>query len=251
MKHKPSSGPFIPIFHQKEVTSTMDQARVLIKKTLPPFAVYADTQTVGRGRWGRLWHDQSRGHPPNLMVTFVLHKNQLNDKIISDLCAKLALCVPVSLMLFLKDSGRVCQIKWPNDVLFKGAKAGGVLIEMDDCHVFIGVGLNTLFSPTGLSQNVTHLDLNIERTFLIQKIYTGIMAQAKRDLAALIATWRCYSFLKLGDKIAISNTNGVQLHAKYIDIDSKGFLLYKDPNGRDTKTNTGDVIVINSKEFEI
>ena len=45
------------------------------------------------------------------------------------------------------------QLKWPNDILFGGAKLGGVLLEMTGdaagtCQVVMGIGLNVSMSHT-------------------------------------------------------------------------------------------------------
>ena len=60
----------------------------------------------------------------------------------------LSLATGVAVARALADCGLpAVQLKWPNDVLFSGAKLGGILLEMTGdaagvCQVVIGIGIN-------------------------------------------------------------------------------------------------------------
>ncbi|WP_432736273.1 biotin--[acetyl-CoA-carboxylase] ligase [Maridesulfovibrio sp. FT414] len=47
----------------------------------------------------------------------------------------------------LKDLGVEIQLKWPNDILIDGKKAGGILIEERDGVIMVGIGLNLAYAP--------------------------------------------------------------------------------------------------------
>ncbi len=47
----------------------------------------------------------------------------------------------------LKDLGIETQLKWPNDILIDGHKAGGILIEERGGVVMVGIGLNVAYAP--------------------------------------------------------------------------------------------------------
>jgi len=103
-----------------EVDSTNDEAaRQLAAGRTAPLIVLARQQTRGRGRLGRTWHSEANGNlyasfafrprvPPSRMPVFTLWMG-VN---ICELIANFAQLTP--------------GIKWPNDILFDGRKAGAL-----------------------------------------------------------------------------------------------------------------------------
>lgn len=100
----------------------------------------AEQQTAGRGRRGRQWVSP---YASNLYLSLLWEFSQGAAAL-----EGLSLAVGVAVARAL----RACavpnvQLKWPNDVLYGGAKLGGILLEMTgdaagNCQVVIGVGLN-------------------------------------------------------------------------------------------------------------
>jgi BirA family transcriptional regulator, biotin operon repressor / biotin---[acetyl-CoA-carboxylase] ligase len=100
----------------------------------------AEQQTAGRGRRGRQWVSP---YARNLYLSLLWEFSQGAAAL-----EGLSLAVGVAVARAL----RACavpsvQLKWPNDVLYEGAKLGGILLEMTgdtagNCQVVIGVGLN-------------------------------------------------------------------------------------------------------------
>jgi BirA family biotin operon repressor/biotin-[acetyl-CoA-carboxylase] ligase len=109
----------------------------------PPEAILlvAEHQSAGRGRMGRNWHSAA-----GASLTFSLGMPLLPAD-----WSGLSLAVGVSLADSLAPpthAGEQLQLKWPNDLWFKGCKLGGILVETaswgDQRYVVIGVGLNVL-----------------------------------------------------------------------------------------------------------
>jgi BirA family transcriptional regulator, biotin operon repressor / biotin---[acetyl-CoA-carboxylase] ligase len=46
-------------------------------------------------------------------------------------------------------------LKWPNDVLVRNGKISGILVEQVDDALILGVGVNVLEAPGGVSYNVS------------------------------------------------------------------------------------------------
>ncbi len=102
----------------------------------------AEQQSSGRGRRGRLWVSPF-GH--NLYLTIAREFNHG----ISEL-EGLSLVVGLSLIRVLKRNGfDELAIKWPNDVLWRGKKLAGILLEISG-------------DPTGLTQVLIGLGLNVK-----------------------------------------------------------------------------------------
>ena len=100
----------------------------------------AEQQTAGRGRLGRTWVSPFAGSVYlSLMWEFSQGAATLQG---------LSLGVGVAVVRALESLGfEGVKLKWPNDILYDGAKLGGVLLEMAGdaagvCQVVVGVGIN-------------------------------------------------------------------------------------------------------------
>ena len=100
----------------------------------------AEWQTQGRGRRGRPWHSM-----PGAALTFsLLWRFQQGAGFLSGLSLAVGVAVCRALAtLGVGDAG----LKWPNDVLWRGRKLAGILIEMHGDMLgpsasVIGIGLN-------------------------------------------------------------------------------------------------------------
>lgn len=102
--------------------------------------IAAEWQTHGRGRRGRPWHSM-----PGAALTFsLLWRFQQGAGFLSGL--SLAVGVAVCRALAALGAGEA-GLKWPNDVLWRGGKLAGILIEMQGdmlgpSAAIIGIGLN-------------------------------------------------------------------------------------------------------------
>lgn len=148
--------------------STMDAARERIAdgrvrleaNTVACACVMAREQTAGRGQRGRTWYAQPG---ETLCATYMLHCPWLTDPTAS---RPLGLIVGVAVVSALSryDFGTRLGLKWPNDVLLNGKKAGGILVERmkgpDGRWIaLIGIGLNVSVRafPPDLAATATSL----------------------------------------------------------------------------------------------
>ena len=103
-----------------------------LARELPEGGVAAcDEQTAGRGRRGRGWYS-----PPGagLLFSLALEPRTAPDRLAAfSLVAAEAVCA-------------VCDpkamVRWPNDVVIEGRKLAGVLPELRDGKLVVGVGVN-------------------------------------------------------------------------------------------------------------
>ena len=118
----------------------------------------AEQQTAGRGRRGRQWVSPFAS---NLYLSLLRKFDQGAAAL-----EGLSLAVGVAVARALEAAGMpAVQLKWPNDILFDGAKLGGVLLEMigdaaGPCKVVIGVGLNVVMpaeAARGIDQDWTDI----------------------------------------------------------------------------------------------
>ncbi|MGH3135134.1 MAG: biotin--[acetyl-CoA-carboxylase] ligase [Gaiellaceae bacterium] len=91
-------------------------------------------QTGGRGRLGRRWEATAGS---SLLVSVLLHPPAERHLPELSLVAALAAADAIE-----GATGLSTQIKWPNDVMLNRRKVAGVLSELSDGTVVVGVGMN-------------------------------------------------------------------------------------------------------------
>ena len=127
----------------QSVDSTMDSAKSMAASQ-DFLLVLAESQTKGKGTRGRAWHSL----PGNIYMTLGINRRHLPQ-------ARLAL-LPLEIGLHLWDeaasrippgSRGALTLKWPNDLLFRGSKAGGILMETHGEFIMVGIGVNVAAAP--------------------------------------------------------------------------------------------------------
>jgi len=145
------------------VASTQEAARELPVGSV----VVAEHQTAGRGRMDRRWEA-----PPGtaLLASFVVAPHPL-----------LSLAAGVAAA---EACGPQARLKWPNDVLIDGRKAGGILVEMTAAKAVVGVGINLTWAPPGAAL------VDQPRDVLLETLTQRLGAWASAAPAAIIQRWR-------------------------------------------------------------
>jgi len=180
---------------------------VLLSAAPPPpgqfVALFAENQTGGRGRRGRVWRSALGDSLCFSMATSF-------EPLPRDLPA-LTLVVGVCLCAALQHcGGRDVALKWPNDlVTSKMEKLGGILVELraeagGPGHVVIGIGLNLRLSedtkkviaetgtlPKNLAaQGVEVGARNALAAAIIGRCIEGLTQFAREGFAPFIESWR-------------------------------------------------------------
>jgi BirA family biotin operon repressor/biotin-[acetyl-CoA-carboxylase] ligase len=134
-------GRSLHYYHQ--LPTTMETARELANKgAAEGTVVIAGTQTAGRGRIGRTWLS-----PEGSLAMSVILKPSLKN------LPQLVMIASLAVVRAIKQvAGIETHIKWPNDVMIKGKKVCGILIENEVKggrvnFAIIGIGINVNFNP--------------------------------------------------------------------------------------------------------
>jgi BirA family biotin operon repressor/biotin-[acetyl-CoA-carboxylase] ligase len=136
-----SDLPLKSLRYFEQIGSTNDEALAWATEHAPDLSlIYAEEQTSGRGRLGRLWFT-----PPGTALAFslILRPKGVERENISLFSGLGAL----ALVTALKKYGVAAQIKWPNDVLINRRKMAGILVETvwmgaEAESVVLGMGVN-------------------------------------------------------------------------------------------------------------
>ena len=158
-------------------------------------AIFAEEQTAGRGRRGRVWHSPTCS---NLYCSLGWHFNCSLDAL-----SGLSLMVGAMLAEAISQScGVEVQLKWPNDLYFEERKLGGVLIEsLGEFEGFqvvvIGIGLNvTMPMPAAAVIDRPWTDLSKASGEVIDRnrLAVTVLDQLVSGLSDLNASYRDYWF---------------------------------------------------------
>lgn len=144
-----------------------------------PVLLAAEEQTAGRGRRGRRWHS-ARGAG----LTFSLARRMRRP--LREMHG-LSLAAGVAAARALRALGaREVALKWPNDLVHRGAKLGGILVETcssgGDTLAVIGIGINLRADPAlaaRLRRPVAALEEIVQplpsRNLVAQRLAAGLL----------------------------------------------------------------------------
>ncbi|MEX0970544.1 MAG: biotin--[acetyl-CoA-carboxylase] ligase [Paracoccaceae bacterium] len=132
-----------------ELDSTNAQARRHLEQGAPPADAWfmAHSQTAARGRRGRHWHAPAGNFMASLLLGLDVPAAAAAQR---SFVAALAVH---DTLVALTGRGDIFTLKWPNDVLARGQKVAGILLETAGSgarvdHLIIGIGVNLAHAPT-------------------------------------------------------------------------------------------------------
>ena len=142
-------------FKFKKVKSTNNTAIRIIRSSKFKYGmVISDTQTMGRGQYGKKWIS----HKGNLFVSFFYELKNIKLSL-SRLTKINCLLIKKLLKNYYKKN---IVFKEPNDLLIKKKKITGILQEtvsiFDDKFLIVGIGINIKKSPKIRNYPTTSLD---------------------------------------------------------------------------------------------
>ncbi|HEX7862849.1 MAG TPA: biotin--[acetyl-CoA-carboxylase] ligase [Verrucomicrobiae bacterium] len=244
----PVIGRDIRVF--EETTSTNDVVdkfgRDGVKEGV---AVFAESQTKGRGRMGRNWMS-ARGKG---LWFSVLLRPLLSPQAATQITIASATALARALKMV---SGVACEIKWPNDILVKDCKLCGILTEMTAevdkiNYIVLGIGVNVNFEekdfPPELRKIATSLRIESGRTFKRAEVAAAVLRELDLDYARLregqferVADEWEQNCTTIGRDVEIACGNRV-VHGRAESLDPEGALLVRTQHGRLERIIGGDV----------
>lgn len=229
--------------HFDSIHSTNTYLKEHYKELSDGTVVYADHQTQGKGRLGRVWNDDSKSLVFSILLTENLDANRVSQ---------LPLVAGACMAKTLEGYNLAPQVKWPNDVLLNGRKACGILVEAvsdpDLKAVIIGVGLNLndeSFAPE-IKDKAISLHQVTGKTYEKEEVlhlYMGCfdnLYQDYKDNNAQGSIDIINDHFYLKDKEVYLNYYGEDLHAKVLGITQEGKLIIKSEKGEE-EIDAGEV----------
>ena len=213
-------------FYQlSEIGSTNEYVKSELSDAPEGTVVIADIQTAGKGRMGRDWYSPEGG----LWMSVLL---QHSENCLIPLTAGVAICEAFGSYDIRSN------IKWPNDILLNGKKVAGVLTEVIDDKVILGIGvnLNVRHFPedlTGKASSILietrkHVDAHAFCQNLCKSLDENYSILKDEQVDTLLAKWRDYSVM-IGRDVTI-NLPDRTVVGRVLDIDRRGGLIVVRPD---------------------
>ena len=234
----------------QETTSTNDVVEKFARDGVKEgVVVFAEAQTRGRGRLGRVWVSPTR---KGLWFSVLLRPPMRPPE-----ATQITVAAGNALARAVKAQTRLpVEIKWPNDLLIRGRKAAGILTELhaelDQVKsLILGIGVNVNQTardfPAELRPQATSLRLEAGQLLDRAGLATAILQALDRDYRrvldgefdALVSEWeaRCST---LGRRVAIQ-IGGRRVEGRAESLDSDGALLLRTQHGHLERIIGGDV----------
>ncbi|MEB3702317.1 Bifunctional ligase/repressor BirA [Candidatus Bealeia paramacronuclearis] len=242
-------SPGVSLYIFDELETTMVEARKRAQTGASQgTTVVALKQTQGRGRLGRTWISE----PGNLYMTTLL-KPALEMKDAGKISLIVGLALKNVLESYVKDSE--VQLKWPNDVLIKGQKVAGILLEMipgveeGSFILLVGIGVNVSHYPENVrypATSLASLGVSLDPTQLIQPIVTTLLKMTENFVSDPQFNWKkdwMASAYGLERAILLTHDSGkIVAQGIYQGIDHNGSLVIQDDTGNMCAYYVGDVV---------
>lgn len=233
------------------VSTNADAAAAARAGAAEGLIVAAELQTGGRGRQERAWVS-----PVQAGLTFSVLLRP-GPTVPVQRWAWLPLLAGVALARTVGRLGEVdAVLKWPNDLLLGPTrrKAAGLLSELVDDAVVVGIGLNVSTRTEELpSEQAT--SLAVEEAALTDR--APLLIAILRELAADYRTWRdaagdaqatglrasyVESCDTVGRQVRVELPGGADLVGEAVDVDEAGRLVVRDATGERTPVAAGDIV---------
>jgi BirA family biotin operon repressor/biotin-[acetyl-CoA-carboxylase] ligase len=217
--------------HYDSLASTSDEAMRLARDGAAHCTVvHADQQTAGRGRLSRRWLSP----PGNLYLSIVLRPNLPASRSVEiGFVAALAVADAIEAML---PRHMRASLKWPNDVLVGDGKISGVLLEQADDALILGIGVNVLHAPGGMSYQVSTIvgcgglaTVDGTRTALLTALSNWLDIWQQDGFAAIRTAWLGRAH-PVGTLLRLTVGDGL-VEGRFVDIAPDGALIMETDDG--------------------
>ena len=209
----------IRIFSSIDSTNNECKRQCFDKKYL---LITAEEQTKGRGRSGKNWISQKLG---NVYMSFAFNNNLENSPI------SLIIGTIVHSILTAVTKSKDFGLKWPNDILLKNKKIGGILVENEiqgnKIKTIIGIGINfSLEEKESWWGDLSEFSKIIERNNLINGITKNLIDYIENENLHWIDSWH-YACLHLNKKVKVNSGSKTICEGIFIGINDDGSMNIK------------------------
>ena len=234
----------------ERTTSTNDVIEKLARDGVKEgVVVFAESQTLGRGRLGRKWISPER---KGLWFSILLRPD-LRPQETTQLTVASATALRRAIQ---SETGLKPEIKWPNDILVGGKKVAGILTELSAeldrvKHVILGIGVDVNLGanefPAELRRLATSLKIESGRAISRPELAAAVLRELDFDYARICAgkftavadEWQAHC-ATIGREVTIQ-IGGRRIRGRAESLDDDGALLVRTEHGHLERITGGDV----------
>ncbi len=165
------------LLHYDVIDSTNDEARRQVQQGEGEgLVITAASQTAGRGKPGAGWFSPKG----NLYLSLVVKPHRSLREL-----APLTITAALAARAAIVGATRLpVVIKWPNDLLVRGKKLGGILTErLSSGHVIIGIGINLARHP----EQATSLDREVGKRTDLRRFTDRLLRELDKEYLAYLS----------------------------------------------------------------
>ncbi len=139
------------------------------------------------------------------------------------------------------------MLKWPNDLLLNGAKLAGILLEMENDAVIVGIGVNLADAPV-IEGRPTIAVANMAQS-PGRDAFAALLAERFSDeldrwrnfgLQAMLSRWKSAAHPE-GTKLTVQEPGSKPLHGQFAGLDPAGALRLRLADGSSRVIHAADV----------
>ena len=217
------------------IDSTNDECK-RISSNKDILVVTADKQTMGKGRKGKKWHSPEGNI--SLSIAFADREFEVPISIATGILVKNALTEIFNLSSI--------KLKWPNDLVFKKKKIGGILVEKEVfanyTKVIVGIGINLeLDKKESWWGDFKDLNGKNLRDKIINKILMKFEILLKNGLDDWKGLWD-QSCIHNDSIISVARNDEI-IKGKYLGLNNVGELLLEKETGNIISFSSGEVSI--------
>lgn len=225
-------------------SSTMDEARKLIANFTPDknsgsprseldfLLVSAQMQTSGKGTRGRIW----LGDLGNIFITFGIHRKYLSNERLALFPLEFGVWVWETAAENIYPENRASlKLKWPNDLMYRGFKTAGILMESLGNYVLVGLGVNVVRAPEIFDGGKSSMCLSEagmgikQNSEFIASLYLRLQKKLQGEISEhLLLDWQAK--VDWNARYRIRDREG-QPQVKIISINAQGHLQVENEDG--------------------
>jgi BirA family biotin operon repressor/biotin-[acetyl-CoA-carboxylase] ligase len=239
-----------PLRYEASVPSTQELVREAARGGgAEGLVVVAGEQTAGRGRGGRSWWSPASG---GLYLSMLLR-----PVLDAQYLAWLTMCVALGTVQAIEDVCRVFpQLKWPNDLEWRGRKLAGILAEgsfsgdrLDYTVVGLGLNVNIDFrSRPDLAEQAISLQEITGDHVDPASILVAVLERTEGHYLALrqgvspVPAWTA-RLVTLGQPVVATTGDGQVIHGLAEQVMPDGALTIRLADGSETSIRALDVTI--------
>jgi BirA family biotin operon repressor/biotin-[acetyl-CoA-carboxylase] ligase len=193
--------------------------------------VVADSQSAGQGRHGHSWYSEPG---TGIYCSIVLEPAPL---------LTLALGV-AAVEAIAQATAIVCDLRWPNDLMIRDRKVGGILVQLVNGKAICGIGINVNHIALPPEIAATSLRIHAGREFdreeILLALFPAVESMIEEDAETILRLFAHASSYVAGRRVTVDQPGGT-VTGTTAGLDPAGYLIVRKDDGTDTLILAGGV----------